>query len=145
MTGNKKGCIKVNIKVEIPQLKVKWRKQGGLYRGPMWTGVDRNNQKSILTEKTNAKRGVLVPKTTWKWIVFLEKGYIDVGDEMCWRQLCVGGFRHQHPLSFNIIVGHQHRLVNNIYVAGEKWTFLYKSGWTSGDTLNSIQSKQPFS
>ena len=35
----------------------------------------------------------------------------DVGDEMCWRQLldvddCFGRFRHQHPLSFNISVGH---------------------------------------
>ena len=36
----------------------------------------------------------------------------DVGDEMCWRQLWdvsdgFDRFRHQHPLSFNIIVGHQ--------------------------------------
>ena len=37
----------------------------------------------------------------------------DVGDEMCWRQLWDVGdgscrFRHQHSLSLNISVGHQH-------------------------------------
>ena len=36
----------------------------------------------------------------------------DVGDEICWRQLCDVGdgfdrFSHQHPLSFNIRVGYQ--------------------------------------
>ena len=36
----------------------------------------------------------------------------DNGDEMCWRQFCYvgdgfGRFCHQHPLSFNISVGHQ--------------------------------------
>ena len=58
----------------------------------------------------------------------------DVGGDMCWRQLSdVGnGFRHffhQHPLSFNINVGHQQpkdviiieilslTLVTHIYVA----------------------------
>ena len=36
----------------------------------------------------------------------------DVEEEMCWRQLLdvgdgLGRFCHQHPLSFNIDVGHQ--------------------------------------
>ena len=36
----------------------------------------------------------------------------DVGDELCWRQLLdvddsFGRFYHQHPLFFNISVGHQ--------------------------------------
>ena len=44
---------------------------------------------------------------------FIWNCYIDVGDEMCWRQLWdVGdGFdrsRHQHPLCSNIGVWHQH-------------------------------------
>ena len=44
----------------------------------------------------------------------------DVGEEMCWRQLWdvgddFGRFYHQHPLSFNISVGHQHpKVVTNI-------------------------------
>ena len=41
-------------------------------------------------------------------------GFIDVGDEMCWWQLWDVGdslshFSHQHFLSFNISVGHQHQ------------------------------------
>ena len=37
----------------------------------------------------------------------------DVGDEMCWRQLLdvgdgFGRFCHQHSLTFNMSVGHQH-------------------------------------
>ena len=42
----------------------------------------------------------------------------DVGDEMCWWQLWDIGdgfdrFCHQHPLSFNISVGHQHPKIFN--------------------------------
>ena len=46
----------------------------------------------------------------------------DVGDQICWRQLWdvgdgFGGFRHQHPLSFSISVGHQHpKDVTNIEI-----------------------------
>ena len=46
--------------------------------------------------------------------------FIDVDDEMCWRQRWdvgdgFGRFRHQHPLSFKISVGHQHsKYVTNI-------------------------------
>ena len=46
----------------------------------------------------------------------------DVGDEMCWRQLWdvddgFRRFRHQHPLSFKISVGHQHpKDVTNIEI-----------------------------
>ena len=45
-----------------------------------------------------------------------------LGDEMCWRKLWdvgdgFGRFRHQYPLSFNIIVGHQHsKDVTNIEI-----------------------------
>ena len=37
-------------------------------------------------------------------------GYIDVGDEIYWWQFWddSDGIRHQHPLSLNISVGHQH-------------------------------------
>ena len=46
----------------------------------------------------------------------------DVGNEMCWWQLWDVGdafdrFRHQHPLSFNISVGHEHpKIVTNIEI-----------------------------
>ena len=46
----------------------------------------------------------------------------NVGDEMRWRQLSDVGdgfdrFRHQHPQSFNISVGHQHsKDVTNIEI-----------------------------
>ena len=44
----------------------------------------------------------------------------DVGDEICWWQLWdvgFGRFCHQHPLSFNISVGHQHpKDVTNIEI-----------------------------
>ena len=42
-----------------------------------------------------------------------------VGNELCWRQLWdfgdgFGRFRHQHPLSFNTSVGHQHTKMSPI-------------------------------
>ena len=46
----------------------------------------------------------------------------DVGDEICWRQLwdvgdAFGRFRHQHPLSFNVSLGHQQpKNVTNIEI-----------------------------
>ena len=47
---------------------------------------------------------------------------------MCWRQLwdvgeSFGRFRHQHPISFNIFVGHQHpKYVTNIETLSTTYT-----------------------
>ena len=76
--------------------------------GNLWTNewnID-NTTKNCFHSEFIKYKGIIQMK--WN----LRRGNIDEGDG-CWRQLWDIGdglcrFRHQHPLSFNISVGHQH-------------------------------------